>query len=188
MLQSYVPKVVKKVDLKNSEKKISFDDFVYEFFCTDPYFKELDFINQLRLHSSGCAVFQKAGYNDEKKYVTLTIYPHKFIAEKWLSDQRTPQKNLVSAIDANKLNCVVSNLTWRTRSAASRQRKTTSTTGYTGVYKEHTRYRALISNKGTTIHLGMFDTPEEAAEAYNKKSVELFGEEGKINKIVPRKD
>lgn len=162
------------------------DDYVYEFFSTDPYFKKLNFVNELRLHSSGCAVFQKAGYNEERKYVTLTIYPHKFIAEKWLAAERTTQKNLVSAIDANKLNCVVSNLTWRTRSAASRQRKTTSTTGYTGVYKEHTRYRALISNKGATIHLGMFDTPEEAAAAYNKKSMELFGDEGKINKIEPK--
>ncbi len=27
----------------------------------------------------------------------------------------------------------------------------------------------------------MFTTPEEAALAYNKKSKELFGEEGKVN-------
>jgi hypothetical protein len=32
----------------------------------------------------------------------------------------------------------------------------------------------------------MYQTPEEAAEAYNKKSFELFGEEGKINIILPK--
>ena len=29
----------------------------------------------------------------------------------------------------------------------------------------------------------MFDTPEEAALAYNKKSRELYGEDGKLNVI-----
>jgi hypothetical protein len=35
----------------------------------------------------------------------------------------------------------------------------------------------------------MYDTPEEAALAYNKKSVELFGEKAKINivKVQPAK-
>jgi hypothetical protein len=29
----------------------------------------------------------------------------------------------------------------------------------------------------------MFDTPEEAALAYNKKSIELFGDDAKINVV-----
>lgn len=180
--------MVSKIKLKNSNEEIILDDFVIDFFTSDPYYSKLDFINQLRLHSSGCAVFQKVGTDENGKPNTLTIYPHKLIAEKWLAEQRSTTKKLVSAIDGNKLNCIVSNLTWRTRSAASRQRKTTSATGYTGVYREHGKYRALISNKGNTIHLGMFDTPEAAAEAYNTKSRELFGDEGKINKIVPKKE
>jgi hypothetical protein len=32
----------------------------------------------------------------------------------------------------------------------------------------------------------MFDSAEEAAEAYNRKSRELFGEDGKVNKIKSR--
>jgi hypothetical protein len=175
--------VVSKITLKNSDKEIVFDESVYEFFTTDEYYAKLDFVNQLRLHSSGCAVFQKSVLGDNGKMSTLTIYPHKLIAEKWLTEHKTPEKNLVSAKDGNKLNCLLDNLVWRTRAVASRQRKTTSDTGYTGVYKEHGKYRALISYKGSTIHLGMFATAEEAALAYNKKSFELFGEEGKINII-----
>lgn len=178
--------MVSKIKLKNSDKEVLVDKSILEFFSTDDYYVQLDFINQLRLHSSGCAVFQKAKPNDEGKMETLTIYPHKLIAEKWLADKRTAERNLVSAIDGNKLNCTLDNLVWRTRAAASRQRKTTSGTGYTGVYKEHGRYRALITYKGNTMHLGMYQTPEEAAEAYNKKSFELFGEEGKINIILPK--
>jgi hypothetical protein len=41
----------------------------------------------------------------------------------------------------------------------------------------------MISFERRTIHLGMYDTAEEAAEAYNKKSFELYGSKGKINKI-----
>ncbi len=176
--------MVSKIKLKNSDEEIVIDQSVYDFFTTDEYYAKMDFIHQLRLHSSGCAVFQKSMPNDEGKMRTFTIYPHKLIAEKWLSDKRTPERNLVSAIDGNKLNCTLGNLTYRTRAAASRQRKTTSDTGYTGVYREHGRYRALISHKGNTMHLGMFLTAEEAAEAYNQKSFELFGEDGKIN-IIP---
>jgi hypothetical protein len=33
----------------------------------------------------------------------------------------------------------------------------------------------------------MYDTAEEAATAYNKVSKELYGEDGKINKILPTK-
>ena len=41
-------------------------------------------------------------------------------------------------------------------------------------------YRA----KCRSIHLGCFDTEVEAAEAYNKKSIELFGEFAFTNKIT----
>jgi hypothetical protein len=64
-----------------------------------------------------------------------------------------------------------------------RQRRTSSKTGFTGVYKEHNRYRAVISIDGKSIHIGMFDSPEEAAAAYNKLSKDVYGEEGKINKV-----
>jgi hypothetical protein len=37
--------------------------------------------------------------------------------------------------------------------------------------------------EGKAKHIGMYDTAEEAAIAYNKVSKELFGEEGKINKV-----
>jgi len=48
---------------------------------------------------------------------------------------------------------------------------------------ENKKYRAIISIQGKAVHLGMFDTPEDAALAYNKKSRELFGEKAKINQI-----
>ena len=173
-----------KIKLKNAEETAVVDDFVYEYLTTDSYLAKIGFVEQLRKHSSGCAFFQKARTMSDKSYKTETIYLHKLIAEKWLADQKTSEKRLVGAINGDKLDCRVENLIYRTRSVASRQRKTTSDTGYTGVYKENSRYRAVISYKGKTMHLGMFDTAEGAALAYNKRSVELFGDDGKVNKIL----
>lgn len=169
--------------LKNADDNVLIDDKVYEYLTSDPYLKKVDFINNLRKHSSGCAVFQKTWQKAEGGYKTETIYLHKLIAEKFLAKQRSKTKNLVGALNGNKLDCRLENLAWRSRSVASRQRKTSSKVGYTGVYKENNRYRAVISINRKSVHIGMFATAEEAAMAYNKKSKELYGDDGKINVI-----
>jgi hypothetical protein len=177
--------VLYKVKLKKSEEHVTLDDYVYEFFINDPYYKKLDFINNIRRHSTGCAVFQKSWIKASGGYKVETIYLHKFIAEKWLSEKRTDECNLVGAINGDKLDCRVENLMFRTKAVMSRQRKARSSTGFNGVSKDGSRYRAVIAVDRKHIHIGMFDTPEEAALAYNKRSIELFGDKGKIN-IVKR--
>lgn len=159
------------------------DDRVFEYLTTDPYLVRLDFINNLRKHSSGCAVFQKTWKKADGGYKTETIYLHKLVAEKFLSHTQTDERDLVGAHNGNKLDCRLENLVYRSRSVASRQRKSSSKIGYTGVYKENNRYRAVISVNRKSVHIGMFATAEEAALAYNKKSRELYGEDGKINHI-----
>lgn len=175
--------MIYKVKLKNSDDMVLLDGHVYETLSSDPYLSKVDFVNNLRKHSSGCAVFQKTWKKADGSFKTETIYLHKLIAERFLPLDKNGSRRLVGARNGDKLDCRLDNITWRTRSIASRQRKTSSKTGFTGVYKEHNRYRAVISVQGKSIHLGMFDTPEEAAAAYNKRSKEVFGEEGKINKV-----
>lgn len=175
-----------KVKLKNADDTVLLDAEVYEWLTTDPYLVKVDFINNLRKHSSGCAVFQKTWKKADGGYKTETIYLHKKIAEQYLADTKSSGKNLVGAKNGNKLDCRLENLVYRSRSVASRKRKTSSKVGYTGVYKENNRYRAVISVNRKSVHIGMFATAEEAALAYNKKSRELYGEDGKINIIKPR--
>ena len=175
-----------RVKLKNAEDHILLDSEVYDYLVSDPYLVKIDFINNLRRHSSGCAVFQKTWRKSSGDYKTETIYLHKFVAEKFLGHLKSDQQNLVGAKNGNKLDCRLENLTYRSRAVASRKRKTSSRVGYTGVYKENNRYRAVISVGRKTIHIGMYATAEEAALAYNRKSRELFGENGKINVIRQR--
>lgn len=177
-----------KVKLKNAEDAVLLDDKVFEYLTSDPYLVKVDFINNLRKHSSGCAVFQKTWKKADGSYKTETIYLHKIIAEKFLGETRQGKNNLVGAKNGNKLDCRLENLVYRSRSVASRKRKTSSKIGYTGVYKENNRYRAVISVNRKSVHIGMFDTAEEAALAYNKKSRELYGDSGKINVIRTRKN
>jgi len=179
--------VLYKVKLKNAEEAVLLDDKTYEYLTSDPYLVKVDFINNLRKHSSGCAVFQKTWKKADGGYKTETIYLHKLIAEKFLAGTKSDNKRLVGAKNGNKLDCRLDNLLYRSRSVASRKRKTSSKAGYTGVYKENNRYRAVISINRRSVHIGMFATAEEAALAYNKKSRELYGDDGKINVIKPRK-
>ncbi len=180
--------VLYKVKLKNSDDVVLLDDKVYDYLTSEPYLLKLDFINNLRRHSSGCAVFQKTWRKADGGYKTETIYLHKLVAEKFLTNSKTSSQNLVGARNGNKLDCRLENLVYRSRSVASRKRRTSNRVGYTGVYKENNRYRAVISYNKKSYHIGMFATPEEAALAYNKKSREFYGEEGKINIIKSKQD
>jgi len=179
--------MVKKIILKNSDENVLLDDKVFKALAKEPRLKKMNFIENLRRHSSGCAVFQKVTSNKKNKtYKTETIYLHRLVGEKFLGKNKNKLHNLVGAKNGNKLDCRLENLEWRSRATASRTRRTTSKTGYTGVYEESGKFRAVISIDQQTTHIGVYATAEEAAMAYNKRSRELFGDFGKLNLI--RKD
>ena len=54
----------------------------------------------------------------------------------------------------------------------------TNKSGYKGVCwnKRYKKWESKIKYMSKTIHLGRYTTPQEAAEAYKKKAIELFGE------------
>lgn len=52
--------------------------------------------------------------------------------------------------------------------------------GLKGVRKCRKRFRATIRANGTQFHLGTFDTPEDAHEAYARAAQELFGDFARV--------
>ncbi len=174
-----------KIKLKNREDKyVVIDQKTYDDIENNKYLMSIKLLDNLRAHSNGYAVFQRC-ITTKKGPVYETIYLHKYIAEKFVKQPDSGGKKLfVRFIDGDVLNAQVENLEWVTMNTLRRQMKNfKSKSGYRGVTKEKSRYRAVIYHERKAFNLGFFDTAEEAATAYNKKSVELFGETGSLNEI-----
>lgn len=91
----------------------------------------------------------------------------------------------VDHIDGDKLNCQRSNLRPCTRNQNCRNQSLSraNTSGYKGVIKANHKWRARVKINGKHKHMGYWDTPEEAAAAYNSGARILFGEFAKLNPI-----
>lgn len=177
--------MIYKIKIKNSPELVLVSADVYQHLVDDAYLSSVGFLQNLRLHSSGYAFFQKNYPQKNGKYKNETIYLHRYIAERFLPKPPEGAK-YASIVNGNKLDCRTENIEWTTRSKAVRNtRKTINQTGFRGVCKEGNRYRAVIYNGSQKIDLGFFDTPETAALAYNKKSEELFGRTRSLNNIKP---
>jgi hypothetical protein len=98
---------------------------------------------------------------------------HRFIRE-------SPPGMLVDHRNGNHLDCRLQNLRVCTTAQNTRNEPIlrSNKTGFRGVSfnSRKGKYRAVIMYNRRYINLGYFDTPEEAAERYNQKAQELFGE------------
>ena len=113
---------------------------------------------------------------------------HRLVAQEFLTQPDATQALEVDHIDRNTLNNQVTNLRYATRSQnqMNRGKQQNTSLKYKGV-SFHTRDRkwtAQIKIEGKMIRLGYFTSEEAAAEAYNTKAIELFGEFANLNVIV----
>ncbi len=87
--------------------------------------------------------------------------------------------------DGDGLNNVDENLRTCTHSQNifNNKKPRNNTSGFKGVYfyRKTKRWLAKLRFQNQPIYIGLFDDPEEAARAYDKKAVELFGEFAKTN-------
>jgi hypothetical protein len=109
-----------------------------------------------------------------KKYVV--IYMHRLL-------MKTPAGMLTDHIDNDSLNNQKCNL--RICSKGENQRNSnrpiTNTSGYKGVYFHQNKYMAAISLNNRFKYIGIFDTPLDAALAYDNKAREIYGEFARPN-------
>lgn len=115
----------------------------------------------------------------------MTIYLHKAIAEEFLPQPESDRKLFIHFKNGNPLDCRLENLQWVPMSMLRRnQRKFTNSTGYRGVIQvSSNKYRAVLYKDKKRYDLGVYDTPEAAAKAYNNKSQELFGKTYSLNAV-----
>lgn len=65
------------------------------------------------------------------------------------------------------------------------KRKCPTSSKFKGVYwdSQMSKYRARLYHDGKNHHIGLFDTQEDAAKAYNKKALAIQGTFARINTI-----
>lgn len=137
-----------------------------------------------RINEGGYVVRSK--WNNDRK-TCETIYMHRFI-------MNTPQGLDCEHWDLNRANNQKANLRASTRSQnMANTRSRSGLSKYKGVSllkreKLKKPWLAYLRHNYKQYHLGYFSTQEEAAEAYNKKAKELFGQFARLNIIEEVRD
>lgn len=121
-------------------------------------------------------VFRRVGGRKERR---VYINMHREILQ-------APPDMLVDHIDGNGLNNQRSNLRLATPSQnLQNQRPRFGTkSGYKGVYKVKAGWQAALQKDGKNYTFGTYETPREAANAYNAGALKHFGEFAHLNEGV----
>ena len=101
---------------------------------------------------------------------------HRLMAMAYLNNLEN--KPVVDHIDGNRVNNIITNLRWATKSENSRNSKisSTNTSGIKGVRIENGRWRVQIRINGKNKHIGYYNTIEEATLARKYAVKEHYGE------------
>jgi hypothetical protein len=106
--------------------------------------------------------------NGKRKYVHRLVYQH--YGKDWDATLT------IDHINGNKDDNRIENLRMATLQEQQFNTKCYNELGVKGVNRHGNKYRAQICFNHKQIHLGLFDTIEEASNAYETKAQELHGE------------
>ena len=133
----------------------------------------------------------KTSKHSTTKYASVwldgkNVYLHRYVLSRMLGRELT-SADKADHINGNGLDnrrCNIRLCEHRQNMWNQGSRKNTSSI-YKGVtfFKRDGSWQAKIAPNGKTIHLGYFQTEAEAAQAYNEKAKEIFGEFAKLNDL-----
>lgn len=147
--------------------------------------QNIDFNKRFAGKVAGIVNTDKSGYTSLFLRIQLFGRRVNLVAARvcWLIETSSWPKFTIDHIDGNSLNNRFNNLrdVPQGKNNTNKRAYKCNKTGYKGVDIHHNKYQARISYQGKTYCLGHFETPEEAARAYDAKAVELWGEEAVLN-------
>lgn len=131
-------------------------------------------------HGYAALVYYTGEKTDGGWYKYKRTYLHRYITG-------APEGVQVDHIDGDRLNNTSKNLRICTNQENNFNKgpNKKNTSGYKGVYfsKQSNRWIAQITVNYKSMHVGSFETAEQAAIAYNEASRRYHGEYGHINKV-----
>ena len=143
------------------------------------YRKDGNLIRRVRT-STCCRVGEVAGSRLNSGYIQMTIKSKKYLLHRLIflyHHGYLPE--VVDHIDGSRFNNRVENLRPATKSQnSSSSKRKPGKSKYIGVYKplNSHRYKATITVNKKSIHLGMFDTAEEARDVRREAEKKYFGD------------
>lgn len=122
-----------------------------------------------------------AGYIDRHDYIKIMVlgknlYAHRIAWE--LFNGKIPEDKEIDHINGNTLDNRISNLRLASRTQNNANRKHHTSTPYKGVsyFTRDNKWRARIKHNKHEIHLGYYNTPDEARTAYLSAANKIFGD------------
>jgi hypothetical protein len=125
---------------------------------------------------------------------TWRIREDGYIQRTWIENGRTHHEllhrfimealehELVDHENGDRWDCRKENLRVATLSQNAANRPTTSLERvWKGIYPHGNRWKARIKREGQNVYLGSFQTPQEAAYAYDAAARRLFGDFARLN-------
>lgn len=142
--------------------------------------EDFEYLNQWRWHTS------YYGYANRRRHIKSSRKDQKFeMIKMHRLIMGAPTGMYVDHINGDKLDNRKSNLRVCTnaQNSANQQLRAANTSGYKGVTldKRRGKWIAQIRINYKNNFLGYFDDKIEAAQAYNRKAKEVWGEYAKIN-------
>ena len=131
-----------------------------------------------KIHVKKFNGIEYAYINKKYKGKTTTYLLHRLLMETFLK-RKLDKLEKIDHINGNTLDNRIKNLRLCSHKENMRNRKTS---GFKGVSKTLSgKYRARITVDRKEIHLGSFNTKEDAAKAYNDAATKYYGTFAKLN-------
>jgi hypothetical protein len=159
---------------------------IYKVVPEYPTYKVSNLGNVIGPHGHVLATSLRKGYPSItcscKNGIEKNMDVHRLVALAFLPN---PDKlPTVDHKDQNRQNNRLSNLHWATRSAQQYNQRSRSKIYPKGVGKSGNRFKATVRLEGQSVHLGVFDTTEEASAMY-RAVVEGLGLVPDLSSLTP---